>query len=88
MGLRFRPESRALAVPVTSPPKRSVARLSEPRHARERSSARMPPCVGHTAHPQFGGQAHTSQPHALPQQQRAASPRAEPLVVRHAQVVA
>ncbi|WP_158508987.1 hypothetical protein [Gemmatirosa kalamazoonensis] len=42
----------------------------------------------HTAQPQLGGQAHTSQPHALPQQQRAASVGAAPAVAPQAQVVA
>jgi hypothetical protein len=42
----------------------------------------------YTAHPQFDGQAHTSQPHALPQQQCAASVPGALLVERHAHVFA
>jgi hypothetical protein len=44
--------------------------------------------ANYTAHPQFGGHAHTSQPHALPQQQRAASVTGVLLVERHAHVFA
>jgi hypothetical protein len=60
----------------------------EPRRAGKPSSAAG---RDHTAHPQFGGQTHASQPHAVPQQQRATpvpvSVLVSVLVERHVHVL-